>query len=735
MPVDQSAALAEFARACKSAARSVSMYPGTHPSIAVALSRVTSAGKRLTTTGDVTLGVHPDMIVVEGRVPARPDAAIGDLAALLHDHLVGELRVTNDAGPEDWHSLLLLLSRAPDDLRHDGGIARAWTASGRSHLDIREIDYAEVLRERAGGHEAAWDRIIAFCLQGESTTMDDSALAALVTTITDADQFGALLERLQSSPAATGAGMGATAAALLQLLRTAVEAATAQGLSSDQVIETMGSSMGRLTPDMLLAVLAAKQSGGPDAAIASSMMDKMTDDTIASFVANSVAKDRGATERLAHAFEALVPESERKEQLLELAEEKARQTDLGKDASFENLWQSAAEMLTSYSDEKYVSDEYARELSGARTRAVDVERVSDDPPERVQEWLGTISDDALRGLDLSLMLDLLRIEDDPLRWNAVATIVAADVERRTVLGDLPAAASLATAILREQQPGGRGLLAPVASALADKLSAGPLIRHIVLQLRTIDDNGVAAAAGLCHTLGAACVRPLAEALAIEENNRAIRALREILLDFGAVGRSSVEQLMTSTNPAVRRTAIDLLRVFGGDEALPELLPLLADSDQQVQREAVRAIVQIGTSAAFAALQRALMSGGSARDTIVQQLIALRDDKAIPLLCSVLANTTPSGALAEAHLEITEALGTLKPHADSTHALKVALHRGTWWAPGRTAALREAAASALARLGSPEAMAVLDEASRTGSRGVRRIARAKVATALPGRSGA
>jgi len=72
MPADQSTALAEFARACKSAARSVSMYPGTHPAIAVALSRVTSAGKRLTTGGDVTLGVHPDMLVVEGRVPAHP---------------------------------------------------------------------------------------------------------------------------------------------------------------------------------------------------------------------------------------------------------------------------------------------------------------------------------------------------------------------------------------------------------------------------------------------------------------------------------------------------------------------------------------------------------------------------------------------------------------------------------------------------------------------------------------
>ena len=69
------------------------MYQGTHPAIAAALSRVTAAGKRLTAGGDVTLGVHPNMLVVDGHPPARPDAAIVELAALLHDHLVGELRV------------------------------------------------------------------------------------------------------------------------------------------------------------------------------------------------------------------------------------------------------------------------------------------------------------------------------------------------------------------------------------------------------------------------------------------------------------------------------------------------------------------------------------------------------------------------------------------------------------------------------------------------------------------
>ena len=489
--------------------------------------------------------------------------------------------------------------------------------------------------------------------------------------------------------------MAATAAALVQLVSTAVETAIARGCDPDRTLDTAATAMARLTPEMLLGVLAAGQSEGPDSAVAASVIGRMTDDTIASFVANSVAVDRGATERLAHAFEALVPELQRKEQLLELAQDKARATELGKDASFDNLWQTAADMLTSYSDKKYVSDDYGRELSGARTRAVEVERVADDPPERVRQWLDTISETALTQLEVQLLLDILRIEDEPTSWAPLAAIAAAEIEHRTRLGALDAAASLVSAIVREQQPDGRPQLATAASQIAETLSSGSLIRHLAVQLRTADEHGVALVAQMCHALGAAAVRPLAEALAHEDNSRAIRALRDILLGFGAVGRNCVEQLKTSTNPAVRRTAIDLLRVFGGDNALSELAAMLDDSDQQVQREAVRAVVQIGTDAAYAVLRPRLVASGASRDVLVQLLISLRDDKVIPPLCHVLANTTPSGALAGTHLQIIEALGALHAHPESTRTLQAVLHRGSWWAPARTATLRDAAAAALA----------------------------------------
>ena len=54
---------------------------------------------------------------------------------------------------------------------------------------------------------------------------------------------------------------------------------------------------------------------------------------------------------------------------------------LGSTDGFDDVWSAVAQkLLTSYTDKPYISDAYARELSSARTQAIAVERVSDDPP-------------------------------------------------------------------------------------------------------------------------------------------------------------------------------------------------------------------------------------------------------------------------------------------------------------------------------------------------------------------
>ena len=137
-----------------------------------------------------------------------------------------------------------------------------------------------------------------------------------------------------------------------------------------------------------------------------------------------------------------------------------------------------------------------------------------------------------------------------------------------------------------------------------------MMAHVVSHLRSVDEDSVEQLTAVCYAVGPSVIRALAEALAIEKRAATRQRLTQILVGFGAAGRPAVEQLRASANPAVRRTAIHLLREFGGTEALPDLAALLDDTEPHVQREAVRAILSIGTEDAYVELQRALATGST-----------------------------------------------------------------------------------------------------------------------------
>ena len=503
MTTEQGAALADFARACKAATRAVSLYPGTHPAIQASLSRLVTAAGVLTRTGDALLVVHPGAILIGDRAALRPDASIGELAGLLHGRLVGSLRLHAGVDAEDWRRFLLLVASSVDDLIAQGGIAKAWAATGRGHVDIEEIDYAAVLKERAVGDDATWDNVLASCLKGEAVELDDSVLDMLLTSLGDAGSFGALLDRLQEKADADGASVSAQVAALFQLLRAALAAAEErQAPAREQILATVAESSPHLSPDMILGVMAQRDSARPDdSQLATGILDRMTDETIASFVARSVTEGRGASARLAQAFEALVPDESRKSELLAMAHDQAEAGELGENPNFEGIWQDAAKtMLATYSDEGFVSADYARELTAARTQAIEVERTSDDPPERIAEWLRTVSERALHDLDLNLTLDLMRIEEGAEAWATIGTLAAREIERYVLTNELAGAQQLADGIAGAAA-GERVALQATAQRVQTRLAAGAFSRHVVAQLHKATEADAAALSRLCLTVG------------------------------------------------------------------------------------------------------------------------------------------------------------------------------------------------------------------------------------------
>jgi len=724
---EDTARLIEFARACKAAARAVLLYPAAHPAIVATLGRIVHSTSAEALNEPLKLKILPDSVLVDGRPAARPDQSLSELAMLLHAHLVGEIVIHPGGDLDAWRTFLLLIGRSPESVRAEGGIARAWTMLAGRHIDLREIDYAQVLRERTNSERATWDSIIKNCLEGTAFELDEEGIRELLAITGDTERLTELMTTIESRASGTG-DVTTKTAALMRMLRDIVSVVSKSKPDElDPTLRNLATAFGALSPEALLALISGQHhQEQDDPQLVAAVVSRMSDRTIAKFVSQNVINDGGATDRLAQAFQTLVRDTEERERLVTMVHPEVAASALGSTEGFETVWNGVAQkLLTSYSDKPYVSQEYARQLSLARTRAVDVDHAGDDPPERVSAWINTVATSALRALDLTLLLDLLNIESDDRKWAALTPTVVGMLEDLLLVGDFEAASQLLAAIVRESAGDGSKGRRQSALTAIDMLVAGSMLRHIVSHLGTIDDTQFARVKEMCVSVGEVLIRPLAEALSTEERVRTRERMMAILVAYGSLGRRTAERLKNSPNAAVRRTAILLLREFGGTEALPELTELLNDSEPRVQREAVRAIVNIGTPRAFQVLGQALQRGTpESREAIMQAASLVRDERATPLFAYMLRHIDHR-RLTSTYLHAVESLGTLKD-PEAVEPLKEALYKGEWWAPRRTASLRTAAAVALARIGTPDARTVLEEAAVLGPRGTRAAARTQLA---------
>jgi len=464
---DETNRIVDLARACKAAQRSVLLYPQSHPAIAATLGRIVQTTSVAALGGAMTIAVLPDDIRIGGRKPAREDEAVAAFARLLHEHLVGEITIHPGADKDAWFTFLQLLGRAPDELRAEGGISRVWTTMAGRHVELREIDYTEVLRERQGSLGGRWDEIVANCLEGTtSLSLDDEMMTALAALAEDGDRIAELMGAVDER---SSGGVGAKSAAIMRMIRSFVKSVSAkQPEMLDAMLRNVASAVGQLTPELLIGLLAEDAAVHADTGedkLMESVVSHMSEKAIAGFVSRNVIAEGTPTDRLAQAFQALVNETQDRERLLSMAKTEVAASPLGGAQGFDAVWTHVAQkLLTSYADKSFVSDPYARELSTARAHAIDVERVGDDPPDRVTGWLTSVSTTAVRTLDISLLVDLLRIEKDDARWGELMAPVVHTVEDLLLVGDFDSAAMEKTVrAALEAWPRGPAFQGPPAS--------------------------------------------------------------------------------------------------------------------------------------------------------------------------------------------------------------------------------------------------------------------------------
>ena len=184
----------------------------------------------------------------------------------------------------------------------------------------------------------------------------------------DPERLAQFAQKLQEVGKASGDDSLQQRKSLLELMHgLANYAAERKPEELDTVLDKMAGAAAQMSPDMLLTLITDPPpmpggAGAPRMDLAGELQSRLTDEMVSKFLVDNIVKDRGASNRLATAFHTLVPDPSKQQDILAAAAEQAKAM-FPDDPQFESVWTSSSEMLMSYSDEKFVSEGYARELT------------------------------------------------------------------------------------------------------------------------------------------------------------------------------------------------------------------------------------------------------------------------------------------------------------------------------------------------------------------------------------
>ena len=724
-----SRSVSALARALMAATRTWALYPPNHPAVRTALDRLARSIDDACQGAPLAFGVTPDALLVHGESQAKADASTAEAASWLNSRDILELTFRPGTPAAALESFLSLLADDAASLRERGGPAAVWQSAGHQTIGIEQIDFDRVLEDRDGEGAArrkddVWRAIVRGVIERRKA-LDEATQARLIQIGEDVLAIGDLARDVMA-PACTPDGSPlrtSQAAAVLAAYRHLVSAVDAIAPERRaELLRNLASATAELDPQVVMQVL-----GSPDAAAAAdggadlrtAVAEAMDDAQVAHLLATALALDGQATDRLASVFGTIAPDDERRRRVLTMTRGMLGQSPIAQAAHFEMLWRSAEELLLTYNERPFVSDQYRSGLDQVGSRA---EAMAADVPPDLAALIETLDQENVRRLSVTLLIDLLDMERDGSRAPRLARDAASLGEDLLLAGDYPAARTIARA-LAAHAADPRSVAAEGARVALDAMVDTVAFREAVDGLGELDDESAAVLADLCAAIGPASIDALLKPLALEADTTAGRRAAAIVLGFGGRAVTRLAPLAADGRWHAQRSAARLLGRIGAAEGVALLQPLLRSGDARVLGAAVGALSSIDDPAAGRSIHTALRaSTGGARQAVVEALVAERDPRVVPLLARILDESDPLGADHEVVLETLGAVGALGGDG-AIPAVDRVMRRKKWFARAKLRAVKSASVRALAQIGTPAADAAIAGAATTGDRLLKQAAAA------------
>lgn len=725
----QLAFLADLSRALVRAARAWTLYPPSHPAATAPIDQLHAVIREATVSGPLRLSVTPQTLLIGTVSVERPIPQIAEAASFLHDRDILGLTFVSGPSRAELRALLQLLKLDIADVRTRGGPEAFWKQVACPSITLTQIDYRALFDGASDARGPARDDLWKSIVQAmrSRSGFNANAQRRLVEMAHDDEAMGALMDDVRA-PACAADGSPLVSAQGLAVLHAYGRTATALSVQApdrlDRAIDVMATVASRLPPAVALEMIRTDE----DLRLAdgSSVQDRvvsaMGPPALGALLAEAVTR-QGAADQFDRVVKLIATDPERKTSTFAAARADLTRRHAHQPRRLEALTDTLSQLQAGIKPGAYAPTIYEQQLSGAGERGQDLSLTG--LPVELPAWLDTVKADNLRRLSVTLISDLLQLEDQEARAASLVDDLRVIAEDLLLAGDYSGALDVVRIL--DDRLVGLGLGHRAARAAVQQVASGNALQEATSLIDDMPADRFAAFRHTCRILGPMAVEALRSALA--GPGALTNRLSDLVADQGAAALPRIAPLALERSPAVQQKVVVLLSRLALPEGIPILERLLRSDHDPVVLESARSLARLDDPLAARTFQGFLRDLTGDRQAAVMK--AVLDDPHPASVLSVTEVLDRCDALGSEWRLALDLLAGLRRLADARAVPVVArvVHQRHWFRPRRSRALKSAAVDVLATIGSAGAIVALRDARDTGDRMTRRLAR----TAL-GRAG-
>jgi len=706
------------------AIKTMGIYPSDHPAIKASVERIYATMKSLLETSpELKLEIAQKNLMVSGQFLDKTNEIFRDFALQFHRRGVASVTFKKGLTVEELSTFLEVASTEPNVLQKSGGFLRLCQEKEISHIDIVQIDYERIFgvgEETSGAAEVGkvrsdeeiWIDLIRSLDLYSGLKLGEVEHNFLLHLEQEPDKMASYLEGLASR---SSTGIGALGGVAVRRTINNMGNYIFNNFPQEKEVNRrrLAEIVSRLDPKLRLQLIDAEidiEPGQVD--VVTEIIPDLSNSVIVEMMTLVVSSEGRVTERLVRLFHKIVPEEERKREVIPLFGDSLADMSGKEDSLY--MRRLIESLFLSKRTEEFISEVYRKtlqELNEQISLIAEMKEYADSLNERkIEEQASTV------------LMDLIGLETETSDYVEIAKNLGKAAMDFLLTGRYEEAKEIIEVLIEEAgQEKQRTIEQRIACSEAmDKLRDVGIAHDLVAALRDWGREKYETIHFILLQMGEIAVVPLLEALGRESDASLRKKIISIVVALGEVAIPEIVKRFSDKNWYVVRNMMRILREIGTEKAVQYLNIPLRHEDPRVRKEVIYALSTIGGEEALRIISSMANDPDSeVRQGAIKYMGAMRNKGAVPPLLELINRRNLFGRNNSLIISGIEALGEIGAEEAVPRLVRL-LGKSTIFARNRNDEVRIAAATALEKIGNEQAMEALTRGTKYRRKIVRQV---------------